>query len=252
MPAAWLLLSSVALYAGGVALNDVFDAALDKVERPERPIPSGVVSRRAAAVYGGTLLFLGVGLAFLAHPVSAYVALLLGLAILAYDAFSKKIAFLGPLNMGICRGLNLVLGISVLGDLSQWGYAVIPVVYIFAITMISRGEVHGNNKKHILWAAFLYLLVIFSLTYVASMYPANNLQALLFLGIFAFLVLTPLMKAYRENHPENIRKAVMAGVLSLIVMDAALSVVFTTWWYGFIILLLWPFSRMLSKFFAVT
>ena len=38
----WLLLgSTIGLYLGGMVLNDVFDAKLDAVERPERPIPSG-------------------------------------------------------------------------------------------------------------------------------------------------------------------------------------------------------------------
>ncbi|MGB3292783.1 MAG: hypothetical protein WBB01_07355, partial [Phormidesmis sp.] len=36
----WLLLATTGLYAGGVVFNDVFDAELDTVERPERPIPS--------------------------------------------------------------------------------------------------------------------------------------------------------------------------------------------------------------------
>ena len=40
----WLLLSTACLYAGGVVLNDVFDRDLDRIERPERPIPSGRVS----------------------------------------------------------------------------------------------------------------------------------------------------------------------------------------------------------------
>ena len=43
----WLLLSSAGLYLGGMVLNDVFDARLDAVERPERPIPSGRVSIRS-------------------------------------------------------------------------------------------------------------------------------------------------------------------------------------------------------------
>ena len=39
-PVLWLVLSTVGLYGGGVVFNDVFDAKLDAVERPERPIPS--------------------------------------------------------------------------------------------------------------------------------------------------------------------------------------------------------------------
>src|SRR5690349_14326443 len=43
----WLLAATCGLYAGGVVLNDVFDSALDQSERPERPIPSGRVTKRS-------------------------------------------------------------------------------------------------------------------------------------------------------------------------------------------------------------
>jgi len=248
----WLLPASVCLYAGGVVFNDVFDAKLDRVERPERPIPSGMVTVTAAAVYGGVLLLLGVGLGFMVHPFSGYIALLLLFAILMYDAYFKKFSFLGPLTMGLCRGLNLILGISALGSLQDGWYALIPVAYIFAITLISRGEVHGKNKKQIIWAAFLYALVIFSVLFMVIMHPRHIFQVLAVLVLFAILLFVPLVKAYRVNNAANIRNAVKAGVLSLIVLDAAIALNFTPWWYGFLILLLWPVSRLLAALFPVT
>jgi len=248
----WLILGSTALYAGGVVLNDVFDAKLDRIERPERPIPSGLVTVSGAAVFGGILLVLGIILAFIAHPFSGYIAILLVFMILTYDAYFKKFPFLGPLNMGICRGVNLILGMSALGSILHWWYALIPVAYIFAITLISRGEVHGENKKQLIWAAILYALVIFSVISIVALHPMHVTQVLPVLVLFAFLLYLPLTNAHRNNNPETIRKAVMAGVLSLIVLDAALALVFTPWWYGFLILMLWPLSRMLSKLFAVT
>ena len=39
LPFLLLVMASVFLYAGGVVLNDVFDIEIDRVERPERPIP---------------------------------------------------------------------------------------------------------------------------------------------------------------------------------------------------------------------
>ena len=44
----------MAIYAAGIALNDVFDYAIDLEERPGRPLPSGRVSRRFAAWLGGS------------------------------------------------------------------------------------------------------------------------------------------------------------------------------------------------------
>ncbi|MDO6518949.1 UbiA-like protein EboC [Zobellia uliginosa] len=248
----YLVFSSVFLYAGGVILNDVFDFKLDKVERPERPIPSGVVPLRSAAIYGGLTLTIGVGLAFLVSQLSGIVALTLALAILLYDAIAKRYDFFGPLSMGLCRGINLLLGMSVLGNFDYWFMALIPIVYIFAITLISRGEVHGKNKNHIVLAGVLYATVVLAVGSIAFLYTDARIFPLLFLVLFAFTVFRPLIKAYTVNSPENIKKAVMAGVIALILLDSSIAVAFSDWWYGLCILALLPVSMGLSKLFAVT
>lgn len=248
----FLVFSSVFLYAGGVVLNDVFDFEIDKIERPERPIPSGLIPLKSAAFFGCVLLAIGIVLAFLVNTLSGYIALALAAAIVLYDGYSKKHDFLGPLNMGLCRGLNLILGISILGEIDHWWYAIIPLIYIFAITLISRGEVHGNNKNHIIWAGILYAVVISAVVSIVILDTTNILQMIPFLILFVFLVYRPLLKAYHLNSPERIKKAVIAGVLSLIVLDAALAAGFSVWWHGILLLLLLPLSIFLSKIFAVT
>lgn len=247
-----LVLASVFLYAGGVVLNDVFDHKLDTLERPERPIPSAVVTLNNAGIFGGILLFMGVVLAFTVNYYSGIIAIFLAISIFIYDAFSKKYVTLGPFNMGLCRGLNLLLGISVLGGFSYWWLAVIPMVYIFAITLISRGEVHGKNKNHIVLAALLYAVVIFTVVYINSIGSDTIFQAIPFLLIFIYMIYHPLLRAYRNNSPENIKKAVMGGVISIILLDALLAVTFSNWWYACLLLLLLPLSIFLSKSFAVT
>src|SRR5690348_4730424 len=65
-----LLLANVGLYGGGVVLNDFFDAALDAVERPERPIPSGLISKAEALLLGVLLLITGIVCASFVSSVS--------------------------------------------------------------------------------------------------------------------------------------------------------------------------------------
>src|SRR3954451_22261799 len=103
---AFLILSTIGLYGGGVVFNDVFDAELDRVERPERPIPSGLISKKEATILGAVLLFIGILFALFAGVASATLALLIALAALIYDKWGKHHRVLGPLNMGTCRGLN--------------------------------------------------------------------------------------------------------------------------------------------------
>src|SRR3954451_19296842 len=60
-PARWvpLVVTSMVVYAAGIALNDVFDVEIDRAERPNRPLPSGRVSVRFAAGLAIALLALG-------------------------------------------------------------------------------------------------------------------------------------------------------------------------------------------------
>lgn len=247
-----LIIASVCLYASGVVFNDYFDASIDAIERPERPIPKGVVSKREVLMLGVILILMGILIAFFHSQISGYVAIGLALSILAYDAFSKRYSALGPLNMGLCRGLNLLLGISVVGTLAPYQYMVIPILFIGAVTLISRGEVYGSNKRNILFSGFLYLLAIFLVLALNGL--ANQLypETYFFLALFSFMVFLPLGRAFRENEPENIRTAVKFGVLGIVPLDAALASSHAGWQIGLLVLLLLPVSILLSKLFAVT
>lgn len=249
----YILMASVFLYAGGVVLNDVFDLQTDTTERPERPIPSGLVSRNGAAIFGSVLLLAGIILAYLSSPVSALIASFLAVSILLYDAVAKHNVFFGPLVMGLCRSLNLLMAMSIIGMdfLLTWHYALIPLFYIFAITLISRGEVHGNNKSHLIFSMVLYALVISGIIFLMPK-QSNPPVLLVFLAAFAYMIYKPLITAYMDNSPGNIKRAVISGVLGLILMDAAMAAGYSPWWYAVLIILLLPVSMTLSKVFAVT
>lgn len=247
-----LVCASVLLYAGGVVLNDVFDRKLDMVERPERPIPSGLIPYKSAATFGIVLLLAGIFFGFMVGATSGALAAILAISILGYDAYAKKHGLFGPMIMGLCRALNLVLGMSLFQEIGHWWYGMIPFCYIFAITLISRGEVHGNNRNHLIWSAILYGLVILMVIIITGRETGKFLEIIPFLMLFSFLIYRPLIRAYRSNVPSNIKKAVMAGVLSIIVLDASLAVGFSVWWYGLLILLLLPVSMLLARLFAVT
>ena len=254
MPLAWLLLATTGLYGGGVVFNDVFDAELDALERPERPIPSGRASVNEATLLGSVLLVVGVLAAAQVSLLSAGIATCIAVAALLYDALSKHHSVIGPLNMGLCRGGNLMLGVSavpaILGE--YWFLAIIPVVYIAAITTLSQGEVHGGKQMTGIVALLLIITVIAGLLGLGILKNYQVLAALPFITLFAIRVLLPFVKAYREPSPEQIRIAVRAGVLSLIVMDATVAAGFAGLPYGLIVLCLLPISIRLAKVFAVT
>lgn len=250
----WLSLSTIGLYAGGVAFNDVFDAELDAVERPERPIPSGRASRSSAAWMAFLLLVMGVLAAAQVSWISAGIALAVaGLAVL-YDYWGKHQFFLGPINMGLCRSGNLLLGISVSPVLLQ-EYALIgliPLVYVAAITMISRGEVHGKNKNALFAGFGMYVLIIVAILGLAYIQSPGFWQVIPFLGLLSYMIFPPLLKAIKFQEPKLIGKSVKAAVISLIIVNASIASAFSGWPIGIIVLLLLPISLWLAKKFAVT
>ncbi|MHA6247503.1 UbiA-like protein EboC [Pontibacter sp. CAU 1760] len=253
-PLGWLVLATIGLYGGGVVFNDVFDADLDRVERPERPIPSGKATVTGAATLGISLLLLGVLAAWQVSGISALIALAVaGLAVL-YDWKGKHHNFLGPINMGSCRGGNLLLGMSAVPAAIEqlWFMALIPIVYIAAITMVSRGEVHGGNMAALRGAVLMYALVFGGIISLAFLPQFNLLYSLPFLLLFAYLIFPPLFKAMPTKEPRLIIKAVKAGILALIVMNASMAAGFAGWQYGLVVLLLLPVSIYIARKFAVT
>ena len=251
---AWISLSTIGLYAGGVAFNDVFDAELDAVERPERPIPSGRVSKSSAAWMSFILLVIGVLAAAQVSLLSAGVAVTVAILAVVYDYWGKHQNLIGPINMGLCRTGNLLLGISVVPEMlaSFWPLGLLPLIFVAAITMISRGEVHGKNRNALFGGLSMYLIVIVSIVAMPFVHETAAWEVIPFLGLLSYMIFPPLIKAIQTQNPKLIGKSVKAAVISLIIVNASLAAAFAGWKIGIIVLLLLPISLWLAKKFAVT
>jgi 4-hydroxybenzoate polyprenyltransferase len=253
-PLAWLLLATTGLYGGGVVFNDVFDAHLDAVERPERPIPTGKASLLGATILGTVLLTTGVVAAAQVSLLSAAIAAFVAIGAIVYDAWNKHNAIASPLNMGLCRGGNLLLGVSatsvMVGEL--WFLALIPIFYIAAVTAISRGEVHGGKSSTGKLALLLLAIALCGVLGLGFLPNYSIFAALPFLGLLTWQVFPAFIAATRDPSADIIRKAVKTGVLSLIILDTSMAAGFAGWVYGLLVLALLFVSMSLAKIFAVT
>ncbi|MGN0886684.1 MAG: UbiA family prenyltransferase [Candidatus Spyradenecus sp.] len=154
----WLaLLASLALYAAGLLWNDLFDLRIDAHERPRRPLPSGRVPYRHALAAALALSALGPLLALNAWPVAATLLAL----ILFYDALAKRIAGLGVVTMGACRGANVLLGVAATlpdGPATwpplAWFAAGMMMAYIIGVSIVARNEANPRAKVGRAWRAF--------------------------------------------------------------------------------------------------
>lgn len=257
---ATLAAASMCLYMSGMVLNDVYDLEIDRAERPNRPLPSGQIPVGSARTLGFLLLGVGVVLATLAGHVingpgqailpwrSGCVALLLAGCIVLYDGWAKQTWF-GPVVMGLCRMLNLLLGMSVAsalpldgGLIAGYGADHLLVaggmgVYIAGVTLYARDEV-GESSAFVLGAGAV--VMILGIVLVGS-WPSftDDLRRLGGGGgLFGFsavmvwrllLTLLCLTNARRcfsslvDGSPQAIQVAVVQALMSIILYDATIA-----------------------------
>ncbi len=240
-----LVVATCGLYLAGMVLNDVFDVEVDKVERPERPVPSGQISLPTARMLGFALLFVGVVAGAIAGVVShdpsvnglrsGIVAALLAACVLIYDGGLKR-TFLGAVAMGSCRTLNVLLGMSLFPasgpdpmwftfSASQWSVAGGIGIFIAGVTWFARTEARTSNR---LLLAFGLIVMLLGLGVMASMerlgketlfsndvvWPA--LLTLLMVSVFRRGIM-----AVVNPVPAHVQGTVKQAIFSLIVLDAS-------------------------------
>ncbi len=139
----WAAPALVLIYVAGMALNDVLDAAVDRVERPGRPIPSGRVSRGAAAGFvvaadAAALALLAV-LGWPAVAMGGALVLCATLYNVVHRAHRASVVL-----MGGCRGLAVIVAASAVAWPLDWG-RVVPVagllaLYVVSLSVVARAE----------------------------------------------------------------------------------------------------------------
>lgn len=236
-----LIAASSCLYLAGMVLNDVVDLETDRLERPERPLPSGRISLAAARRLGWSLLAAGAVLASLAGLLQqsrwpAWTGLALAGAIVLYDAVLKQTP-LGPLGMGACRLLNVLLGMSLVEGGWQdqhWLVAGAIGVYIAGVTWFARTEAVQSKRSHLAAATVVLLGGIGLLVWVPAL--AENAARLLreqpqrwylLLALLGMLIGFRCLRAVLDPSPLRVQVAVRQCLFSLVILDAA--VCFVVW-----------------------
>lgn len=190
-------------YTAGMVLNDVFDYEVDLRERPERPLPSGLVSRGAALVVVVVLFVTGEALLAILGLEPFLAGLGLVALIALYDAWHKGNP-LSPVLMGACRALvYFVAAFAVAGEvpLGVATGAAVLLLYIVGLTQVAKAE--GGS----LLSAWPLAAVLAAVGYWVGW--VNSVWFVLLLVAFAAWVLRALWLV-------RSRRRIGAGVVSLI------------------------------------
>ncbi len=246
------LISSLCFYHGGMIFNDCFDIDEDKVERPNRPIPSGAISLMQGWTMVIGLMTVGLVVCFALGALPFSIALLLVVAIVVYN-LSNRSGYFGCLAMGACRLLNWCLALSVVSGFTiYWLYALIVGIYVTALTLISRDETQAQRPQLVNYCAVVMLCG--ASLFILTLWQQNalDLWGLAILIAALVVVITRLIKLKNNYSSDNIQAMVMFFVLGLIPLDAILVLIAGYPLFAMAIFTLLLPSRFLAKRLYVT
>jgi len=103
--------------AAGNSYNDYSDRDTDRKAHPERPIPSGIVTPRSAAITAGLLFGVSVGLSVFVTLWSMSIVLTSLLVMVAYETWLKAEGFAGNLAISWLTGALFLFGGAAVGTL---------------------------------------------------------------------------------------------------------------------------------------
>jgi 4-hydroxybenzoate polyprenyltransferase len=159
-----LAISLSLFYSGGMCLNDLYDAEIDRKEKPFRPIPSGRISPKAVEVF--TLFLFVIALSLLLptrHPSALFAGLVLLGLIVAYDKSHKK----SPASVFLMAGCRLmvfvVTGLAISGTVTGavWTGGLAQFLYILVLSLVARSE--NRSKIKFAFPVIPYMLAGISL-----------------------------------------------------------------------------------------
>ncbi len=138
-------------YTGaGNALNDFYDAEIDKINRPGRPIPQGLISKRNALLFSIVLFVIGTLWAIPLRSLELVIILVTALLFLiTYSMFFKMRPLLGNAVVSFILGMTFLFAASVYGDIRK---GVPPFILAFGFNLIREivkdmQDVEGDSAQ---------------------------------------------------------------------------------------------------------
>lgn len=188
-----------AISSFSMVTNDVYDYAVDKVNQPERPLPSGRISLRAGKFYSIPFLVVGLAASLLLGPLNLAIAAIFALIGWYYNYHGKKLGIGGNALVALSLAIPYIFGSVSIGNFG------INLAYLLAVTSFLAGlgrevlkgisDIPGDKLRNIRSVAVEYSVEraklvsasLFLLAVVSSSFPV--VAGILGRGFFVYVVL---------------------------------------------------------------
>lgn len=214
-------LSSAITGTAGNIINDIYDIEIDRINRPDRPLPSGVLSIREAYILYIAFVFFAIWLSSRINVSSIIIVSLSNVIIFLYSAYLKRIPLLGNIVVAFFTGFVFIYGgIAV----NNWEYGVIPAVFAFIINFIREilkdiEDMDGDTKNQVftfpakfgVGSAKLVILILTITLIIATVIPyifgIYNIEFFLIMMVLVNPILVFFLRGlYTNDASENLKK----------------------------------------------
>lgn len=237
----WTTVGIAALVGGLVgtganAINDFFDIEIDRVNRPDRPLPRGAVSPSAALILWLVFSLLGISLNVFLDWTALCITAFAVAVLFLYSARLKGTVLAGNLVVAFMTGLAFVYGAEVAGHPER---AVLPAVFAFLINLgreivkdveDMQGDLHGKAitfplkfgvRKSQLLATVVFVLLI-GCTLAAFFWGGFNGTYLVLVLIVDGMLAAGVVMFWRSQSKETLASLSNLLKLSMVVGLAAI------------------------------
>jgi geranylgeranylglycerol-phosphate geranylgeranyltransferase len=140
-------------------INDYIDIEIDKINQPDRPLPSGRISRKGALGYSILLGVLGILTSLFINIQSFLVAIAAYLVAISYNSWGKKTGLIGNMMVSFTVMIPLLYGSTVAEVLSD-RIVIFSIIIFLANTgrEITKGivDIPGDRVRRVMTIAVRY------------------------------------------------------------------------------------------------
>lgn len=229
---AWLAVAC--FYIAGMALNDLVDASIDARERPNRPIPSGRITRAAARGFIIALIIIGLATCALLNAATFAAAIGLVVLIVAYNMF-HSLSAASVVLLGLSRAMVYVIGALAVSDDLNWDQMKVfggaMAIYVAAFSIIARRETQPHIGR-VRWVAELAVFAAVLPPFLISSGPMDWRFVLLPLVLATAWLSRGVGMVFAQS-PAT-KAAVMTWLSGICLIDGLYLVILNHWQFWFI------------------
>jgi len=211
------------LSSSAMVFNDLFDLEVDRVNAPQRPLPSGLLTKAEAVMWGLFLGVVGVILAAIIHPLAFALSLTLWVLGFLYNWKLKAAGLWGNLIVSLNVAMTIIIGGVSVGGAGR------PMVWLFGLIAFFfdlAEEIAGDamdmagdrergsksiaivyGKKNALTTSGILFCVVILLTLIPVLWGETSLSYFIPIVLMDVIILVFTRRMLKSQSPEEGRRA---------------------------------------------